>query len=242
MVHLDSTEIASWHRQILLLEAEGKVTRTFRRLDPDRQFAVIEALLAEAAEVGPQAVSVKRVAARAGVAVGSLYQYFARRDGMLDFAAQACVGFLTECLDGYRPVMATLPLREGLLAYLGGGVEWSRAYAGLLSFFVRAAYQGLPAYADSMVRPVARSMRGLLAALIEAAGQRGELRAGVDVDTVTRLVHAFTIILADPALVPHLNDYVLLFDTGHQPEAIFEAGVDFIMNAIGSRREGTDHG
>src|SRR3989304_4680797 len=67
------------------LEQEGKVTRTFRRLDPDRQEAVFNAILEEAAEKGPASLNVKEIARRAGGSVGSLYQYFPNRDGRGDY-------------------------------------------------------------------------------------------------------------------------------------------------------------
>ena len=66
---------AQIHTRIFEMEQEGLVTRTFRRLDPDRQQAVLTAILDEAVEHGPASLSMKRVAERAGVSVGSLYQY-----------------------------------------------------------------------------------------------------------------------------------------------------------------------
>jgi len=55
---------------ILELEKKGLVTRTFRRLDSDRQQAIITAILDEAGETGPQDLNIKRVAERAGVSTG----------------------------------------------------------------------------------------------------------------------------------------------------------------------------
>lgn len=221
-----------WQLQILRLAAEGKVSQTFRRLDQRRQAAVIEALLLDAAEHGAAAISVKRVAARAGVAVGSLYQYFSRREGMLEFAAEICAGFLTASLNAYRPQLAALPLREGLLTYLTAGVEWSRSYATLLSFFARAAYQGIPGFDEILVKPVATAMRGLLEALLDGASQRGELRPGLNVSAASRLVHALTISLGDVQLLPYLNDYLQLFEEGEPPETTCVAAIDLILNAI----------
>ena len=40
---------------LLDLEQQGKITRTFRRLDPDRQRLILDAILIEAAEKGPAA-------------------------------------------------------------------------------------------------------------------------------------------------------------------------------------------
>lgn len=235
MVHMTVEEEQIWQLQILRLAAAGKVTSTFRRLDPQRQMAVIEGLLIEAAEHGTTAISVKRVAARAGVSVGSLYQYFTHREGMLGFAAEICAGFLTSSLDTYRQQMFGLPLREGLATYLTAGVEWSRGYATLLSFFARAAYEGIPGFGDILVKPVATAMRGLLEALLDGAHQRGELRTELDVPTAVRLIHALTINLGDAQLLPYLNNYLQLFDDPDQAEAVCTAAVDFIMNAIAAR-------
>ncbi len=45
---------------IVEMEQKGLVTRTFRRLDPDRQQAIITAILDEAGETGPQDLNIKR--------------------------------------------------------------------------------------------------------------------------------------------------------------------------------------
>jgi hypothetical protein len=70
------------------MERRGLVTRTFRRLDPERQFAVIQAILDEAIARGPAGLNVRQVAGRAGLAVGSLYTYFPKREGLLAFAVE----------------------------------------------------------------------------------------------------------------------------------------------------------
>jgi AcrR family transcriptional regulator len=234
VIHLGAEDVASWQRQILLLESQGRVTRTFRRLDPHRQLAVIEAVFAEATADGPHSLQIKRVADRAGVSVGSLYQYFPDREGMLDFAVEVTARFLTEALDGVVPLMAQLPLREGLTAFLSGGVEWSESYAGLLGFFGRSAYAGIPGYAETLVRPIARSMQAMLRALLEGAAARGELRPDLDVEVATRLVLTLCVAVGDAELLPHLNDYFQLFDAAHTPPRIREATVDLILRAIGA--------
>lgn len=222
----------AWQREILRLEGEGVVTRTFRRLDPPRQLAVTEALLREAAEAGPGALSVKRVAARAGVSVGSLYQYFPHREGMLDFAARAVAALLVESLDGYAAALAGLSLPDGLTAYLAGGLDWSREHAALLGFFVRAAYNGAPGFGPTLVQPVARATQGLVRVLVQAAHERGELRPGVDPEAATRLVHALCIAVSDPVLIPGLNDYFLLFDDRLRVADIHAAAVDLVRAGL----------
>lgn len=223
-----------WRGEILALEAEGVVSRTFRRLDPDRQLAIAEALLVEAAEHGPHGIGMRGVAARAGVSVGSLYQYFPRREGMLDFAARMAASLLTESLAGYAEPLSRLPLPEALAAYLAGGVPWSEQHAALLRFFGRAAYAGGQGFGEVLVRPVAQAMQGLVRAILTAARERGELRADVDLDAAVRLVHAVAIATTDVVLVPGLNDYYLLVDERYPVGAVHGQAVDMICRAFGA--------
>lgn len=80
-----------------------------------------------------------------------------------------------------------------------------------------------------------RSTPSLLAAVLDAAAERGELRPGIDVPTAVRLVHAMMINLGDAELLPHLNDYLQLFDDDHPPAAMREAAVGFILDALAVR-------
>src|SRR5512134_290875 len=165
---------------IFELEQEGIVTRTFRRLDPDRQEAVFNAILEEAVEKGPASLNIKEIARRAGVSVGSLYQYFPNREGLLDFAVELCTRSTIAMFQEYKPIMAAMPLREAMSAYLMGGLEWGQTAIGLVRFFGRAAYQGDPDLAERLVRPVATVMRETMQEILTQARARGELRDDVD--------------------------------------------------------------
>lgn len=226
-------DLLAWHAQVLRLEAQGRVTRTFRRLDPQRQLAVMDAITAEAAAHGPRGLQVSRVAARAEVSVGSLYQYFPQRAGMLEAAVEVTAGYFTAAMDSYTPQVAAAPLREGLLAYLTSGVEWAAGQPGTVGLFAQAAYAGDPAYIESLVRPAAEAMRRMLRALLSAAQRRGELRPGIDLETAVRLVQVLTTAVGDAELVPHLDEYYRLFDPDHPPARIRKATVDFVIRAIG---------
>jgi AcrR family transcriptional regulator len=223
---------AQFQPYITQLEREGLATRTFRRLDPQRQEAIVAAILDEATEHGPATLNIKRVAKRAGVAVGSLYQYFPDRDGMLQFAVELCVRYVTDAFEGFRPYLAAMPLRDALSAYLVGGIEWSKTQAGLLKLFARAAYQGDPELGESLVRPVANLLREMVHDILDAASERGELRPGVDLESATRIVHALMIAAGDSQLLPYLNNYFQLTGAEMPPERLVEALLDFVIQAI----------
>jgi TetR/AcrR family transcriptional regulator len=237
MVHTENTDSATasaWASlgpSIAALEKEGRVRRTFCHLDEKRQRAIVDAVLEEATERGPAAVNIKTVAARAGVSVGSLYQYFGDREQMLDFTVELSVRYLVDFLAQSRPYLLAMPLSEALYSYLSVGVEWGRTEANLVRFLGKAAYEGDPALAERAVRPVATAMRELTHGILAQAAERGEIRCG-DFEAAARLVNALTLALGDSQLLPYLNTYLQVTDEEVGPERITEAFVEFVLKAV----------
>jgi len=235
-----TSDWAKIHTHILQLEDKGLVTRTFRRLDPARQQVVIDAILEEAVEKGPASINIKEVARRASVSVGSLYMYFNNREGLLAFTVELCVRFMVDMFESYGPMMAAMPLREGLTMYLAGGIEWSQTMTGLVMFFARAAYQGDPGLGAQVVRPVADSMRQIIHAMLTQAIKRGEVRPDIDLEATARVIHALTIAVGDPQLLPYLNTYFQVTGEDMPPERTLQAMLDLVMSGIGTstKKEG----
>jgi AcrR family transcriptional regulator len=226
------TDFQNFQTYILQLENEGKVTRTFRRLDPARQQAVINAILEEATERGPASLNIKEIARRAEVPVGSLYQYFSNREGLLDFAIELCVRYMTNLFEMSRPYLKAMPLKEALQSYLSVGIEWGNTETGLVRFFGKAAYQGHPLLAERVVRPVAEIMRRLIAEMLEQAVQRGEIPPPADPEAAARLVNGLMIVAGDSQLLPYLNTYFQMTDATVTPERLVDALVEFILKGL----------
>ena len=235
MVH--SSLITEWSKINLLIlhfENEGIVTRRFRRLDPDRQQRIILSIIGEAAEKGPTHLNIKEVARIADVSVGSLYTYFPNRDCLLDFAIGMVTKFIVDDMESYRPILSSMPIRDGLSAYVAGGVEWSQLFAGFIRLFTRAAYQGDPEMQEHMVRPVANKLREIIKEMLVNAAARGEIRANIDIEVTTRVIHALTIAVGDSQILPYLNTYLQVSDDEIPPSLTTEAMVDMIMSGIGT--------
>ncbi len=225
------------HARILELEQKGIVTRTFRRLDPERQQAILLAIVDEAVEKGPASLNIKRVAERAGVSVGSLYTYFPNRDGLISFVIEVSLRIITDAFEEFRPILLSLPLRDALAAYVAGGVEWSRMYEGLLKLFARAAYVGDPELDDRLVRPVADILRQMAVDMLVQAASRGEIREDVDIEATARIIHTLTIGVGDSQLLPYLNTYLQVTDEAKDvgPERALEALTALILEGVGKR-------
>lgn len=217
---------------VRLLEQTGHVTRTFRRLDPSRQKAIIDAVLEEAVELGPASINIKRVAARAGVSVGSLYTYFPNRQGLLDFTIQLTTLMTAGAFEQTVAYLEAVPLRDALRQYIEYGIEWSRSQGAWLSFFGRAAYQGDPQMAERVVRPIAAAMREVITRLLRAAQSRGELRPDLDLEAAARLVHSLLIAVGDSQLLPYLNDYFQVTSDEMSLDRMLTAMIELIMNGI----------
>ena len=233
---MTTSEWEKIHTHILRLEQQGLVTRTFRRLDSERQQAVITAILDEANEHGPTSINIKRVAERAGVSIGSLYQYFNNREGLLAFTVELCVRLTTDAFNEYRPMLSAMPLREALAAYLIGGLEWGQTQMGLVQFFARAAYHGDPALAESVVRPIANVMREMVHDILAQAAARGEIRADVDMEATARVINALMTAMGDCQLLPYLNTYFQVSDKKMPPERVLEAMLDLVLRGIGKTK------
>jgi AcrR family transcriptional regulator len=218
--------------QILELEKSGLVTRTFRRLDPERQEAVVNAILEEAAEKGPAAISIKQVAERAEASVGSLYQYFGSRSGLMQFAVKFVVRSIVGLFKLGQPYLMHMPLREALKSYLTVGVEWGQLQGGLVRFIARAAYQGDPELSQSVVRPIATVMRETVRDMLIQAAARGEVRPGVDVEAASRVINVLLIALGDAQLLPYLNTYYQAIDRDVTPDRLLETGLDLILEGV----------
>ncbi len=149
--------------------------------------------------------------------------------------------FAVGVFDEYRDYLAQLPLREGLAAYLVGGVEWGQTEISLVRLFARAAYQGDPAFQERLVQPVALVMRRMVSDILAAAQARGELRPDVDLEALTRVIHALMIAVGDAQLLPYLNTYFQVVDAGMSPERLLAGLLDLVLHGIASgsdRREG----
>jgi AcrR family transcriptional regulator len=222
--------------------ARGYLRRTFLRLAPERRIAVLNAALEQAAERGPGQLNIKTVAAKAGVSVGSLYQYFGGRDVLARLVCALASHRLTTVLAVSTPALAELPLAQGMSAYLTYSIAWCRREPTMTRIFAAAAYHlaleeaeagGASTNIDeSIVRAIAGPVQQVVRTLVEAASRRGELRRGVDVENASRVLNVLMISVIDAALLPGLNLYYRLLDGRHGTKRVIEAAVTLACQGL----------
>jgi AcrR family transcriptional regulator len=214
------------------MEKQGIVTRTFRRLDPPRQQRIIQALFDEIAQKGPENFNMKAVAERASVAVGSLYQYFEKRESLLGFAINLFSVYITRIFEAALPYWETMDTRTALKTYVLSGIEWTESQPGFASFFARLAYQGDLKLSDEVVKPIATAMRQNIEQILVNGVQKGEISPGIDIQKSARVLNALTIAITDPVLLPYLNAYFQIIGENNTAEEMLDTALDMIFSGI----------
>ncbi len=214
------------------LENEDSVTRTFRRLDPERRQAVLDALFVEAAEKGPGRLNIKEIAERSGASVGSLYQYFGSRENLVRLLVKISVGSIVELFRVSMISLRNLPFREALRYYILEGVRYSQSQKSLTRFLTLSAYQGDEEIGKSVVQPIAVIMRETVRELIKAGVDRGELRPDIDLEAASRAVNVLTIAMGDSQLTPYLNTYFQVSDKEVSFERTVDAALDLVLRGL----------
>jgi hypothetical protein len=135
-------------------------------------------------------------------------------------------------LNQSQPFLNQMPLREGLKMYVTEGIKLSRAQISIMRFAGQAAYQGDPELRDKLVKPMALVFRQTIECMLEAAQERNEIRADVDVKTTARAINGLLIVLIDSQIMPYLNHYFQVSDDVLSFESVLDSTLNMILLGI----------
>ena len=234
---LTPSEYGALHILVLEMEAQGKVARTFRRLDPAQQAEVVDVVLEALSRQGPRGVTMRAVAGKLGISAASLYAYFEDREAMVAFATTAAVRISLLAASEKPDPEAWTSLGEGLRRHLATDLEFVATHWSIVKYVAQAGYRGELSLSQSVVAPVTSGMQSRVRRLLDEAVEHEELRTDVDPNAVSRVVNAMMLVLADARFVDHLNDHLQLFpDDGSGVQETIDAAIDIIARGICRRR------
>jgi TetR/AcrR family transcriptional regulator len=133
---------------------------------------LLEAAAEEIAEHGLAAANINRISLAAGLAKGTVYNYFPSKDALfLAVVEEACA----RAAEGVTFVPTTATVRERLTALLRADVEWARDHEAFARVLVRESLNpGGPLTAA--IQEAAMPYVGQVIAVLDEGVARGEVR------------------------------------------------------------------
>jgi AcrR family transcriptional regulator len=201
----------------LPLKPRGSLRKTPRQARARATVAaIVEAAARILAESGPRAVTTNRIAARAGVSIGSLYQYFPNRSAVL----RALIERELAKAEAARPAAiddGTLPLASRVRAVVGWQLAVHAANPALSKGLTRLVGEALPR--EERVRLAAARharVRETIRSLLGPGARRDVGTVALVVDTsLAALTDAFTARRAERLSEPTLADEIALLLTSY---------------------------
>jgi AcrR family transcriptional regulator len=194
-------------------------TVTWARVDPARRAAVIEAAEAEFGAHGFSNGSLNVIARRAGVAKGSLFQYFADKRDLYAFIADVASQRVRAHVEGViRELDPSRPFFEFLTDLLDAWVAYYAEHPRERSLHAAATLEVDTDARISVRNVIHRHYLEVLRPLVSDAHRRGDLRSDADTDALLSLL---LMIFPHLALAPYMRglDPILGLDepTPEQP-------------------------
>lgn len=139
---------------------------------------LLEAAAAEFAAEGVDGANVNRISLAAGLAKGTIYNYFpSKRELFLAVVAEASAQTAT----GAGTVPGDAPVAERLRAILESDVAWVREHEDFARVLVREALAGDPRFQPEILEAAAPFVERV-AEIVAAGVERGEVRDDLAVD------------------------------------------------------------
>ena len=162
--------------------------QTFFNLPEEKRNKIINISLLEFAQHSYRAASVSRIVEKAGIAKGSMYQYFKNKKGLylylIDFTTNRKLSYIDRHLDSSIEDFYILYKQMIFLA-----VKYDLGNLGKSLF----TYNALHNRSDKEMREIAMSMkekkRNFLKKYVITARERGQIRKDVDVDLITCIIN-----------------------------------------------------
>jgi AcrR family transcriptional regulator len=164
---------------------------TFANLPPAKRQAIIDLAVAEFAEHPYPVASLSRIVERAGIAKGSIYQYFEHKQELylfiLDYAAQQQL----ELLRAQVPPDPELGFFALLRWQMQASVQVGLAAPLLTKLMYRAVTDELP-FRDEVARRLQTAGEAHLQALLARGVERGEVDPSLDLELAAFVLRRLT--------------------------------------------------
>jgi len=187
--------------------------QTFFNLAEEKRNKIINISLLEFAQHSYRTASLSRIVEKAGIAKGSMYQYFKNKKGLylylIDFTTNRKLSYLDRHLDSSIEDFYILYKQMVFLA-----VKYDLGNIGKSLF----TYNALNNRSDKEMREIAMEMkekkRDFLKKYVITARERGQIRKDVDVDLITCTINQISMNLGIYMGIKFNFNYINLIEKG----------------------------
>lgn len=171
---------------------------TFLNLPEEKRQKILECALDEFAAHDYDSASISKIVARAGIAKGSLYQYFVDKSDLHAYLLELASQKKAEMLAAATPPKPDAALFDSLRWLFEEMAKFELLYPQLAKVGYRAAYGKSP-LPESLIAKGRQATLQYFIRLIEQGKQRGEIRSEIDSSAAAFI---FT------AAVTHMGDFL----------------------------------
>ncbi len=178
---------------------------TFKHLPADKQERVLDAALSEFADRGYQAASLNRVVAQAGIAKGSLYQYFPNKEGIFRHIFQYAISQVGRVLLTVKEETLDQDFFTRLEKSLLAGVRFLKEHPRIFNLYLKIQFDKNMPFREEFLAAVRRHAGEYFASLVRRARSRGQLRPGIPLGATLFLLDAVFDRFLQAVAVPSLD-------------------------------------
>ncbi len=195
---------------------EEPALATFRHLPPDKQERVLDAALSEFADQGFQGASLNRLVAQAGIAKGSLYQYFPNKEGIFHYVFRYALKLVRRTLTTVKEETLEEDFFTRLEKSLAAGMRFLREHPRIFNLYLKIQFDQNVPFREELMAAVRRHAAEYFASLVRRARARGELRPGVPVAATLFLLDAVFDRFLQAVAIPALDVNLGLHQAGEE--------------------------
>jgi AcrR family transcriptional regulator len=163
------------------MSRDGKLSfykRTFMKISPEKQERVLSVAISEFASQGYSAASIKSIAEKAGISIGSLYSYFHSKEDLFLAVVEKGHDILRETLAELRPEEGTV--FEVIERLLNITYDYGQSYTDFCKIYIDLSTEALSAISERLTENTEADFAGFYPRLLERAKERGEVRPDLD--------------------------------------------------------------
>ena len=155
-------------------------TNKFEQLPKEKQARIVDASVVEFSERNYETASMNKVVERAGIAKGSLFNYFKTKSSLYHYIYHLAIGEVKAYLRKVRDETVDLPFEKRLTKIVDSGVQFITDHPRLARIYFRLIYSADSPNRQKIVTELQVLSNDYLGEIIQDAMDRNELDPNLD--------------------------------------------------------------